>query len=185
MPHGIIQYTQWAQRTGPTHGTPRTGIPCLCYYETLPRTLMNMFKATPAKTVEEYLAAVPSERQEMVRFLHAFIQKATPSLRPHFAANMLGYGSFPYKNAKKEMVEWPVIALANQKQYVSLYVCSVVDGKYLAETHRKELGKKVSVGKSCIRFTRLEDVDLDALKKVLKLAEKHPGLVGVGASARK
>lgn len=145
---------------------------------------MNMFKPTKAKTVKDYLASVPAERKGLVDFLHAFIQKTAPSLKPHFAYNMLGYGSFPYRNAKKEMIQWPVIALANQKQYVSLYVCSVVDGKYVAETHKKELGN-VSVGKSCIRFKKLEDLDLDGLKKVLKIAEKHPTLEGVGASKKK
>lgn len=145
---------------------------------------MNMFKPTKAATVKEYLAAVPTERKELIGFLHSFIQKTVPTLRPHFAYNMLGYGSFPYVNYKKEKIEWPVIALANQKQYVSLYVCAVVDGKYAAETHNKELGK-VSVGKSCIRFKKLEDLDLDVLKKVLKIAEKQPGLVGVGADKKK
>lgn len=145
---------------------------------------MNMFKPTKAKTVKEYMAAVPDERKELVQFLHEFIQKFAPSLKPHFAANMLGYGSFSYKNSKKEPMEWPVIALANQKQHVSLYVCAVVDGKYVAESHKGELGK-VKVGKSCISIKKLEDVNLDSLKKVLKIAEKKPGLDGVGASAKK
>ncbi len=137
---------------------------------------MNMFKSTKAKTVEEYIASVPEERKALITFLHAFIQEAAPSLKPHFAANMLGYGSFPYKNYKKEAIEWPTVSLANQKNYVSIYICSIVDGHYLAEQHRDELGK-VSVGKSCIRFKRLEDINLPALKKVLQLAAKHPGLV--------
>ena len=127
--------------------------------------------------------AVPPDRREAMDVLHAFIQKTCPTLKPHFAYNMLGYGSFPYKNSKKEMMEWPVLSLANQKQYISLYVCAVIDGKYLAEMHKKELGK-VSVGKSCIRLKKLSDVNLDALKKVLKIAEKNPGLVGVGASKK-
>lgn len=142
-----------------------------------------MFKATKAKSVKEYLAAVPQERQELMNFLHDFIQKAAPSLKAHFAYNMLGYGSFPYKNYKKEDIEWPVISLANQKQYVSIYVCCVVDGKYVAETHAKELGK-VNVGKSCIRFKKLEDINLPALKKVIKIAEKQPGFAGIGASKK-
>lgn len=141
---------------------------------------MNMFKPVKAKTVKEYLAAVPAERKEMINFLHACIQKTVPKLKPWLAYNMIGYGAFPYKNYKKEMIEWPVISLANQKQYVSLYVCAVENGKYLAEKSKKELGN-VSVGKSCIRFKKIEDVNLDALKKVLKAAEKNPGLAGVGA----
>jgi hypothetical protein len=67
----------------------------------------------------------------------------------------------------------------NQKNYVSLYVCAVIDGRYVAEAHKKELGK-VSVGKSCIRFKKVEDVNLPALKKVIALAARNPGLVGAG-----
>ncbi len=135
-----------------------------------------MFKPTKAKSVKEYMQALPPERREAIEFLHALIQKTTPSLKPHFAYNMLGYGSFPYKNYKKEMITWPVIALASQKNYISLYVCAVVNGAYIAEKHKKELGK-VSVGKSCIRFRTIEDLNLVTLKKVLKEAEKNPGLI--------
>ena len=138
-----------------------------------------MFKPTKAKTVKDYLAAVPADRRELVEFIHEFIQKTAPSLKPHFSYNMLGYGSFPYRNYKKEQIEWPVIALASQKHYISLYVCAVENGKYIAEKHKKELGK-VKVGKSCISFKKLEDVNLVTLKKVLKAAEKNPGLVGAG-----
>lgn len=136
---------------------------------------MNMFQPTKAKTVQEYLDAVPAERKEMIVFLHDFIQKAAPKLKSHFAYNMLGYGSFPYRNYKKEMIQWPIVALANQKNYVSVYVCAVQGGEYIAEKHKKELGN-VSVGKSCIRFKKLEDVNLPMLKKVIQMAAKSPGL---------
>jgi len=134
-----------------------------------------MFKPTKAKTREAYIAAVPTERRELLEFLDTFIRKAVPKLKPHFAYNMLGYGSFSYKNYKKEVIQWPIIALANQKNYISLYVCAVDKGVYVAEKHAKELGK-VSVGKSCIRFKKLEDVNLPILKKVIQLAAKSPGL---------
>jgi hypothetical protein len=92
---------------------------------------------------------------------------------------MLGYGKFKYKNYKGEMMEWPTVALASQKNYISVYVCAVENGEYIAEKHKKELGK-VSVGKSCIRFDNLEKVDLPVLKKVIKMAAANPGLVGAG-----
>ncbi len=134
---------------------------------------MNMFKPVEAKSVKEYLAAVPAERKELILFLHEFIQKAVPKLKPHMASNMLGYGSFPYLNHKKETVQWPVVALANQKQYVSVYVCALEAGQYIAEKHATELGK-VSVGKSCIRFKKLEDVNLVGLKKSTPTRSKKP-----------
>ena len=136
-----------------------------------------MFKPSKARTVAGYLAAVPAGQKETMLKLHAFIKKAVPKLKSHFANNMLGYGSFPYKNYKKEMIRWPTIALANQKNYISLYVCSIVSGQYIAEKYKKELGE-VSVGKSCIRFKKLEDMHLPTLKKVLLAAAQNPGLVG-------
>jgi len=140
---------------------------------------MNMFKPVKATSVKEYLAALPKERREPIEFLHKLIQKTAPKLKSHFAYNMLGYGSFPYRNYKKEMIEWPIIALASQKNYMSLYVCAVENGKYIAERHKRDLGK-VSVGKSCIRFKKLDDLNLETVKKVIKLAAKNPGLVGAG-----
>ncbi|EKE30288.1 MAG: hypothetical protein ACD_2C00014G0007 [uncultured bacterium (gcode 4)] len=138
---------------------------------------MNMFAENKAKSVEEYLKSVPEDRKGAIDFLHDFIQKSAPSLKPYFAYNMIGYGKFQYLDSKKQKLDWPVIALANQKNYISIYVCSISDGLYLAEKYEKELGK-VSTGKSCIRFKKIEDVNLDTLKIILKSAESNPGLIG-------
>jgi hypothetical protein len=135
---------------------------------------MNMFKPSKATTVKEYIDLVPDERKEMFEYLHKFIQKSVPKLKPHFATNMIGYGSFAYRNYKHEPIEWPVVSLANQKNHVSIYICSILDGKYLAEHFADSLGK-VKVGKSCISIKKLEDIDLPTLKKVLQMAEKAPG----------
>jgi uncharacterized protein YdhG (YjbR/CyaY superfamily) len=135
-----------------------------------------MFKPVKATNVDEYLEMLPEERKEVVLQIHEFIQRISPSLKPHFSYNMLGYGSFKYKNYKKEIIDWPVVAFASQKNYLSLYVCALEDWKYVAEKYKSELGK-VSVGKSCIRFKKLEDLDLKGLEKVIKIAEKNPGLV--------
>jgi len=135
---------------------------------------MNMFKPVKATTVKEYINALPPERKETIVFLHEFIQKAAPKFKPRFAYNMLGYGNMKYRNHAGKIINWPIIALASQKQYISVYVCAVENGKYIAEANKAKLGK-VSVGKSCIRFKKLEDVKLDALKDVLKRAAKSPG----------
>lgn len=137
---------------------------------------MNMFKKVKAESVEVYIAAVPEERRSAIEFLHNFIQSTSPTLKPHFAYNMLGYGSFKYKNYKKEIIDWPTVALANQKNYISVYICSVKDGQYIAEKYKADLGK-VSVGKSCIRFKKLEDVNLKILGKIIKEASDNPGFM--------
>ncbi|MFA6005664.1 MAG: DUF1801 domain-containing protein [Patescibacteria group bacterium] len=137
---------------------------------------MNMFKPVKAKSSQEYFDALPEERRKILEFLDKFIKTNAPSLKPNFLYNMPGYGSFKYKNYKKEMLDWPTIAIASQKDYISLYLCAVDTGGYIAEQYKNDLGK-VSVGKSCIRFKKLEDLNLDTLKIIIKLAEKSPGLV--------
>jgi uncharacterized protein YdhG (YjbR/CyaY superfamily) len=133
--------------------------------------MSNMFKPVKAKTVAQYIAALPPERRAAIRALDALIRKTVPKLKPHFAYNMLGYGAFPYRNYKKELISWPVISLASQKNYISVYVCALEGRAYLAEKYKKELGK-VSVGRSCIRFRKPEDLHLPTFTKVLKLAAK-------------
>jgi len=139
--------------------------------------MANMFKSSRATNVKDYLEFLPEDRKKPMLFLHNFIQSVSPKLKSYFANNMPGYGSFLYKNYKKEIIDWPIVALASQKNYISVYVCALENGEYLAERYKEKLGN-VSVGKSCIRFKKLEDVNLSELKKVLKKAVKTPGLVG-------
>ena len=138
---------------------------------------MNMFAKNEAKSVEEYLMMVPEDRKKDIDFLHDLIQKTVPSLKPYFASNMIGYGSFYYLDSKKQKRDWPIIALANQKNYISIYVCALVEDKAALEKYKKELGKN-SKGISCIRFKKIEEINLETLKIVLRLAEKNPGVAG-------
>jgi len=140
-------------------------------------TIMNMFAKNDANSVEEYLLMVPGDRKKDIDFLHAFIQKAVPKLKTYFASNMIGYGSFYYLDSKKQKRDWPIIALANQKNYITIYVCTVIADKAAAEKYKKDLGK-LTKGLSCIRFKKIEEINLETLKTVLKLAEKNPGVAG-------
>lgn len=135
---------------------------------------MNMFKPTKATTTEEYMAALPADRRAILEAIDKLVREAAPKLKPTFAYNMPGYGIMKYKNYKGEVIDWPTISMASQKNYVSVYVCAVEGNDYIAEK-RKDLLGKVSVGKSCIRFKKLEDVNLPELKKVFQLAAKSPG----------
>jgi hypothetical protein len=136
-----------------------------------------MFAKNEAKSVEEYLLLVPEDRQKEINFLHDFIQKSVPKLTPYFASNMIGYGSFYYLDSKKQKKDWPIIALANQKNYITIYVCAIIEDKAAAEKYSKELGK-LTKGIGCIRFKKIEEIHLETLRIVLKLAEKNPGLAG-------
>jgi hypothetical protein len=111
-------------------------------------------------------------RGEELRRVDALVMAAAPGidrqLVPVGSTSMLGYGLMPYKpRSAKESTMWPLIALAAQKRHLSLYVCAVVDGGYLAENRADRLGK-VSCGKSCIRFGSLDTVDTSELSALVR-----------------
>jgi hypothetical protein len=122
-----------------------------------------------AASREEYID-IAGPRQADIEKLDQLIREELPNLEPVFftstSGGMLGYGMRPYQpKSAKEPGEWPQLALAVQKNYLSLYVCVVTEGRYLAEKYQSELGK-VSCGKSCIRFKKFEDLDLDGLRRM-------------------
>jgi uncharacterized protein YdhG (YjbR/CyaY superfamily) len=131
---------------------------------------MNMFKPTKAKTPAEYIAALPEPRRTEVKKLDALIRKTVPKMKPYIELGMLGYGTFHYKYASGREGDWALIGLASRAQYISLYICAADGKQYLAEKYKKDL-PKASIGKSCIRFKKVEDLDLTVIKKMLREAE--------------
>ncbi len=131
-----------------------------------------------AKTPAEYIASLDEPRRTEIRKLHVLILKSVPKLKQTMAFGMLGYGPYHYKYPSGREGDWFLIGLASQKNYISLHVCAANGSEYLAEKYAGELGK-VSVGRSCIRFKKLEDVNLKAVVQVLKQAVKVGGMGAV------
>ena len=72
------------------------------------------------------------------------------------------------------------MSVAQRKAGISLYVLALTeDGEYLAESRADEF-PKASVGKSCIRFKRLDDLDEGALRDLLREAGRLPAPGAVG-----
>ena len=118
--------------------------------------------------------AAAGAREGELRRVDALIMAAAPgidrSLVPAGSGQVLGYGLLPYKpRSAKQATQWPLISLAAQKRHLSVYVSAVVDGEYLAEARADRLGT-VSCGKSCIRFTSLDDVDVVELDRLVREA---------------
>jgi hypothetical protein len=127
---------------------------------------------------ETFIAELPEARREDVRRLDALIRETLPGAAPGESSGaLLGYGPYRYRYASGREGESFLVSVASRKAGISLYVSAARDDAYLPELYASRLGK-VSVGRSCIRFRRLDDVDLDALHDLLAEA----GAVG-GASA--
>ena len=111
-------------------------------------------------------------RAEELRRVDALVMAAAPGVNrqlvPAGSGAMLGYRLMPYRpKSARVATTWPLIALAAQKRHLSLYVCAVIDGEYLAEARADRLGK-ASCGKSCIRFSSLDAVDAGELGALVR-----------------
>ena len=123
-----------------------------------------------AATHEEYIQRLAEPRRSDVRALHELIRRAAPQLEPTMEFGMLGYGRYHYRYPSGREGDWVLVAVASNKNYVSLYVTAEAPGGgYLAESYREQL-PTASIGKSCVRFKRLRDVDQEALERLLRAA---------------
>jgi hypothetical protein len=134
---------------------------------------MNMFKPNTTSSPEEYIAKLEEPRKSEIQKLHDLIRETVPNLKPFMISGLIGYGQYHYKSKSGREGEWYIIGLASQKNYISLYCCAVDGKEYLAEKYKNEL-PKASIGKSCIRFKKVEDLDVAILKKLFKESEKSP-----------
>ena len=119
--------------------------------------------STPA----EYIANVDEGRKADVAALDALIRKLAPKLEPFIHSGMLGYGPMHYKYASGWEGDSCRIGVASNKNYISLYVCACDDKGYVPERYKKAL-PKAKIGKSCVRFKRLSDLDPGALEKLIR-----------------
>ena len=121
-----------------------------------------------ARTPEEYIAALPEDRREAVRAVRDVVRDNLP---PGFEEGML-YGMIgwyiPLERFPNTYNGRPLglAALASQKNHMSLYLNSVY-GDPRTEAWFKDRyaasGKRLDMGKSCVRFRRLEDLPLDVI----------------------
>jgi len=127
---------------------------------------MNMFKPTTAKTPDEYINLIEEPRRSEIKKLHEFIRECVPQFPPYIEVGMIGYGRYHYKYASGREGDWALIALASQKNYISVYVCASDGKQYVAEKYKAKL-PKASIGKSCIRFRKFENIDFAVLRRII------------------
>src|SRR5215207_1698281 len=122
-------------------------------------------------TPDEYIEALEEPRHGEIRELHDLIRETAPELEPHVSSNMLGYGPFHYRYASGREGDASLLALSSRKNYISLYVLCTSEAGYLAEQYAGRL-PKANIGKSCVRFKRMADVDRDALRELVAEAAR-------------
>lgn len=127
-------------------------------------------------TPKQYLDSLEEPRRGEVIRLDAFVRKTVPKLEPYIHSGMLAYGPIKYRTKSGREGDWFKIGIASNKAAISLYACAADERGYVAERYKKAL-PAASIGKSCVRIKRFEDLDLKALKALLRETEK----IGFGA----
>lgn len=125
-----------------------------------------------ASTVEEYLAELPEDRRAVVSAVRDVVLRNLP----RGYEESVGYGmitySIPLERYPNTYNKQPLsyAALAAQKNHYALYLTAPYQDPaqtaWLKEAFEKA-GKKLDMGKSCLRFKKLDDLPLDVVGRAI------------------
>lgn len=125
-----------------------------------------------AKTVAEYLAGLPDDRRRAIRAVRTLIRKRLP---PGYEEAM-NWGMITYQVPLKTYPDTyngePLMyaALASQKHHMAVYLTGIYaseESRAVFETAYRATGKRFDVGKSCVRFTKLDDLPLPLIGEAI------------------
>jgi len=126
-------------------------------------------------SVKEYLDSLPEDRRKAISKVRAAVNRRLPKgYKEGVQYGMIGWfvphALYPagYHCDPKQPV--PFASLASQKNHMSLYLmCTYGDAAHKAwfEKEWKKTGKKLDMGKSCVRFKKVEDLPLDLIEEAV------------------
>jgi uncharacterized protein YdhG (YjbR/CyaY superfamily) len=125
-----------------------------------------------AATVEEYLDELPAERRAVLAEVRNVLkQNMPPGFRETVAFGMITY-CIPLEKYPNTYNKQPLgyVGLAAQKNYNALYLMRVYGDpvqRQQLEAGFRQAGKKLDMGKSCVRFRKADDLPLDVIGKLV------------------
>jgi hypothetical protein len=122
-------------------------------------------------TVKDYLDGLPDDRRKAISKVRAAVNKGLPKgYREGIQYGMIGWcvphELFPAGYHCDPDQPLAFAGLGNQKNHMALYLMCVYGDtghREWLEKEWKKTGKKLDMGKSCIRFKKAEDVPLDVI----------------------
>jgi hypothetical protein len=121
-----------------------------------------------ATTVSEYLASLPEDRRKAM----SAVRKVVRANLPAGVVETMNWGMISYEVPLKKFPNTyngqPLMyaALASQKNYMSLHLMGIYGDEALRiefEEAYRVTGKRLDIGKACIRFKKLDDLPLDVV----------------------
>lgn len=129
---------------------------------------MSEIKTKPLDSdIDKFLADIePEKKRADSILLKKLFDRVLKEKAVLWNNNMIGYGSYHYKSDRSaQQGDWPLTAFSPRKRYLAVYIMSGVNNY---QELLSRLGKyKISSG-SCIYINKLEDVDTDTLREIIK-----------------
>ena len=128
--------------------------------------------SSAAETVEHYLAELPDDRRDAIAEIRSVILENLPDgIVETMSWGMIAYEvpleTFPDTYNKKPLM---LAALASQKNHMAVYLTSVYGRPELYDWFVSEYeatGKKMDMGKSCVRFSKLENLPVELVGEAI------------------
>ncbi|UKB83178.1 DUF1801 domain-containing protein [Chryseobacterium sp. MEBOG06] len=125
-----------------------------------------------AVSIEDYISKIPEERQDAFKKLFDTIHSNLPDgFEENLSYGMLGWAvplkTYPEGYHCTPGTALPFINLASQKNFIALYHMGLYSRpeilNWFVEEYPKHSRKKLDMGKSCVRFKKVEDIPFDLI----------------------
>lgn len=130
---------------------------------------------SPATTIAEYLKNLPDDRRDAINAVRKVILKNLDkgfeeTMQYGMICYVVPHSIFPagYHCDPRQALMYA--SLGSQKNYMAVYLMCVYGSKRIMEwfvEEYKKTGKKLDMGKSCVRFKKLEDLPLDLIGRTI------------------
>ncbi|NNF20216.1 MAG: DUF1801 domain-containing protein [Flavobacteriaceae bacterium] len=125
-----------------------------------------------AKSPEEYISEIPEERKPYMHKLRETILQNLPGgFREEMSYGMIGYvvphELYPPGYHVNTELPLPFVSIASQKNNLALYHMGIYASPELynwwLEEYKNRVKSKLDMGKSCVRFKKLDDIPFDLI----------------------
>ena len=126
-------------------------------------------------SVDDYISQIPEERQEIFRKMYQTINDNLPEgFTQGSSYGMIGWEvpleTYPDGYHCTPGSPLPFISIASQKNFVALYHMGMYAKpellNWFVEEFPKHSKKKLDMGKSCVRFKKIEDIPMELLAEM-------------------
>ena len=126
-----------------------------------------------AETVEDYLEELPADRRDVVQRVRVLVNEHLPEgyvecMQYGMISWVVPLERYPTTYNRQPLA---VLSLAAQKSAYSLYLMGLYADEDTAERFRRRwvaTGRRLDMGKSCLRFRRFEDLDTELIGEAVE-----------------